>query len=82
VTRECTECGTTFTPTPQTRQQYCTPRCRQRSVDRAKRGRNLKPCAWCGKQFGSLKALNQATCSRICRAGTEYAGTSSPIPLA
>ena len=74
--KNCLECGNLFIRKPQTRQAYCSRKCRQKAYYRRLRRKTLeeardfgsKKCLECGKIF-TLKYANSRpkTCSEKCR---------------
>lgn len=79
--RTCSECGAPLIgrgPKALT----CSTACRWRRADRRKSGRNVKPCAWCGKSFGSMPVKKRTTCSHACTVNLKRTGSASPLPWA
>ena len=66
-TTACPVCEAEFTPTPGTRQKYCSRRCREISHQAPRQPPTMHTCPVCEAEFAAEPSVRQIYCSPACR---------------
>ena len=71
-TRSCPTCQGAFTPTPGTRQLYCSPTCKRHASRPPRADLVAHTCPVCEGEFQADPRVRQVYCSPTCRAEQEH----------